>query len=212
MRQNMFQEGLYHVFFKDPPTRQSQTQVTSNEELNNDRIHRWFGTVVNTRILVTGVIQVLSALACILTTVTHACVSYSCSISMTTPVWSSLFYIIAGCLAMEVQRKAKKIKIIALMTLNVFSLLFGFSALLADGLRPVQSVTLTYQQHAGSYVAKSGTIIFTVQCFLASIYIFFLSWRGLRRYSSLPFQVYSRVSQDTDETNNPLVEQVESDL
>ena len=52
MTENMFQEGLYQVYVKDtsPPT-----QVTNNETLHNVRIHRWFGTVVNTRLLVIGV-------------------------------------------------------------------------------------------------------------------------------------------------------------
>lgn len=51
--QNMFQEGLYHVFFEDPP--RSSGQVSSSGVLANARIHRWFGTVVNTRLLVSGV-------------------------------------------------------------------------------------------------------------------------------------------------------------
>ncbi|XP_071343959.1 transmembrane protein 253 [Trachinotus anak] len=213
MTQNMFMEGLYHVFFKETPATRPQTQVANDEELGNARIHRWFGTVVNTRLLVTGVVQVLSALACILTTVTHACVSYNCSVSMTTPVWSSLSYVAAGCLAMEVQRKANKLKIITLMGLNLFSLLFGFSALLANSLTSTQLVALnTNQQRAGSYVARGSSITFSVQCFLASVYIIFLSWRGLRRYSPPHTQTYSRLSQDPDETNGPLLEQVEFSL
>lgn len=121
MTQNMFQEGLYQVFFKETPLTHPPTPATNHSELLNGRIHRWFGTVVNTRLLVTGVrfyyhvlvetismfdcitvgllhtmyflqvVQILSALSCILATVTHACVSYNCSVSMTTPVWSSLF-------------------------------------------------------------------------------------------------------------------------
>nr|XP_020469397.1 uncharacterized protein LOC109967873 [Monopterus albus] len=213
MRQNMFQEGLYHVFFKETPSPHPLTQVTNQVELNNARIHRWFGAVVNTRLLVTGVVQVLSGLACILTTVTHACVSYNCSVSMTAPVWSSLLYVASGFLAMEVQRKANKIKIITLMGLNIFSLLFGFSALLANSFWSTQPVILaTNQQRAGSYVAKGSSIAFTVQCSLASIYILFLSWRGLRRYSPPYIQAYSRVSQDPDETNGPLLEQGEFSL
>ncbi|XP_044050757.1 uncharacterized protein si:dkey-30c15.13 isoform X1 [Siniperca chuatsi] len=213
MTQNMFQEGLYQVFFKETPSTPPLTQVTNHGELINVRIHRWFGTVVNTRLLVTGVVQILSALACILTTVTHACVSYNCSFSLTTPVWSSLFYVAAGCLAMEVQRKANKLKIIALMGLNLFSLLFGFSALLVNSLTSTQPVALnTIQLRAGSYVAKGSSIAFTVLCFLASVYILFLSWRGLHRYSPPHTQAYSRLSQDPDETNGPLLEQVEFSL
>uniref|UniRef100_A0A3Q0QQD1 Si:dkey-30c15.13 n=1 Tax=Amphilophus citrinellus TaxID=61819 RepID=A0A3Q0QQD1_AMPCI len=202
MRQNMFQEGLYHVFFKDTPSPHPQTQVTNNGELSNARIHRWFGTVVNTRLLVSGVRSYILVLA----------QSTSASSQIAGPVCFMLQYVAAGCMAMEVQRKLNNKQIIALMGVNVFSLVFGFSALLANGIRSVQAVTLTYQQRSGSYVARASSIVFTVHCFFASFYILFLSWRGLRRYSSPHFQVYSRVSQDLDETNGPLLEQVEFNL
>ncbi|XP_044050758.1 uncharacterized protein si:dkey-30c15.13 isoform X2 [Siniperca chuatsi] len=162
MTQNMFQEGLYQVFFKETPSTPPLTQVTNHGELINVRIHRWFGTVVNTRLLVTGVVQILSALACILTTVTHACVSYNCSFSLTTPVWSSLFYVAAGCLAMEVQRKANKLKIIALMGLNLFSLLFGFSALLVNSLTSTQPVALNTIQLSTYFSCPGEAYIATV--------------------------------------------------
>lgn len=55
MMQNMFQEGLYHVFFKETPAACPPAEATDHEELDNVRIHRWFGTVVNTRLLVAGV-------------------------------------------------------------------------------------------------------------------------------------------------------------
>lgn len=123
MTQNMFQEGLYQVFFKSsPPAPRSLSQVTSPGELVNVRIHRWFGTVVSARLLVAGVrrglpwlgaksalsspaelplklcvspsppqvVQILGAAACLLATVSHACVSYGCALVMFTPVWSSL--------------------------------------------------------------------------------------------------------------------------
>lgn len=213
MTQNMFQEGLYQVFFKETPSTSPLTQVTNHGELVDVRIHRWFGTVVNTRLLVTGVVQILSALACILTTVIYACVSYSCSISMTTPVWSSLFYVAAGCLALEVQRKANKIKIITLMGLNIFSLLFGFSAFLSISIRSTYPATpSTDQQRVGSYVAKGSAIAFSVKCFLASLYVLLVSWRGLRRYTSPHNQAYSRLSQVPDEINGPLLEQEELTL
>lgn len=201
------------MFFKDTPSTDPVTQATNHGELVNARIHRWFGTVVNTRLLVTGVVQILSALACILTVVTHACVSYNCSVYMVTPVWSSLFYVAAGCLAIDVQRKANRLKIIVLMGLNVFSLLFGFSALLANSLGSAHPVALsTNQQRVGSYVAKGSSIAFSVKCFLASIYILFLSWKGLRCYSSHHSQAYKRISEEPDETNGPLLEQVEYNL
>ncbi|XP_077953824.1 transmembrane protein 253-like [Gasterosteus aculeatus] len=129
---------------------------------------------------------------------------------MTTPVWSSLFFLAAGTLAMEVQRKANRLKIIALMGLNLFSLLFGFSAILANSLRSAQQVALkTNQQRVGSHVARGSSIAFTVQCCLASLYILFLSLRGLRRYSPPQFQAYSRLKQDPEETNGALLEQME---
>uniref|UniRef100_A0A8C2WXA4 Si:dkey-30c15.13 n=1 Tax=Cyclopterus lumpus TaxID=8103 RepID=A0A8C2WXA4_CYCLU len=219
MTQNMFQEGLYQVFFKETPSTRPLTQVTKQGEPINGRIHRWFGTVVNTRLLVTGVVQIISALACILATVTYACVSYSCSVSMTTPVWSSLFYLAAGCLAMEVQRKANKLKIIALMGLNLFSLVFGFSALLANSLMSTQLVALnTNQQRVGSYVAKGSSITFAVQCILASLYILFLINKSeMPTLKSIVFSLlFNRADmfllfsgQDRDETNGPLLEQVE---
>lgn len=62
MTQNMFHEGLYHVFFKETPSTRPLTQVTNQGELINVRIHRWFGTVVSTRLLVTGVRRYLRVL------------------------------------------------------------------------------------------------------------------------------------------------------
>ncbi|XP_068170123.1 transmembrane protein 253 [Antennarius striatus] len=213
MTQNMFQEGLYHVFFEEPPLSRPLTQITNERELINVRIHQWFGSVINNRLLLSGVVQMLSALACILTTVIYACVSYKCSVSMSTPVWSSLFYVAAGCLVVEVQRKANKLKIIALICMNIFCVLFGCIALLANSRRSVQPVTLnTSQQLLGSHVAKGSSILFTLKCFLASFYILFLSWRGLRRYSAPRVQAYRHVSQDLNETNGPLLEQVEYNL
>ncbi|XP_014902553.1 transmembrane protein 253 isoform X2 [Poecilia latipinna] len=214
MMQNMFQEGLYHVFFKETPPASPPTETsnTNNEELTNVRIHRWFGTVVNTRLLVTGVIQVLSALASVLATVSHACVSYGCSVVMVTPVWSSLSYAAAGCLAVEVQRKASNVKIIILMALNVFSLLFGFAALLANSLASVEAADLSSYQQAGSNVAKASYIAFTSLCFLGTLYILFLCWRGLRRYSSRNVKAYIRISQDPEDTNGLLTEQEDPNL
>ncbi|XP_024138151.1 uncharacterized protein si:dkey-30c15.13 isoform X2 [Oryzias melastigma] len=211
MMQNMFQEGLYHVFFKDSPAAQPQSQA-DDAELNNARIHRWFGTVVKTRLLITGVVQLLSSLAAILATVSYACVRYDCSVSMISPVWSSLSYVAAGCLAIEVQRKASKVKIMVLMGLNLFSLLFGCSALLANGLVSAPPASLSTYQQAGSYVAKASSILFNVHCFLGSVYIVFLSWRGLRRYSPPHPQTYSRLPLDPEDTRSSLLEQEELDL
>ncbi|XP_041745779.1 uncharacterized protein si:dkey-30c15.13 isoform X2 [Coregonus clupeaformis] len=166
MTQNMFQEGLYHVFFKDRSSGHSFTVTTNQEEFKDVRIGRWFGTVVNTRLLVTGVLQFFGALASILTTVTYACVSFNCSVSMTTPIWSGLFYLATGGLAMEVQRKPNKLN------------------------------------RVGVYIAKGSSIMFTVQCLLASVYTLFLSWRGLRRYSGPHTQTYNRLAQGPDEDTN----------
>uniref|UniRef100_A0A667ZHQ5 Si:dkey-30c15.13 n=1 Tax=Myripristis murdjan TaxID=586833 RepID=A0A667ZHQ5_9TELE len=190
--QNMFQEGLYQVYMKDPPSTRPLDLATNQGELGEVRIHRWFGAVVNTRLLVTGVVQLLSALVCILTTVTHACVSYNCSASKITLVWSSLLYVATGCLAMDVQRKPNKMKVNAVCNYFLFDLFF------LCHLWPLLILHLLWWQRAGSYVAKGSSIALTVLCLLASIYILFLSWRGLRRYSSPHVQTYSRLSQVND--------------
>ncbi|XP_056138476.1 uncharacterized protein si:dkey-30c15.13, partial [Lampris incognitus] len=174
------------------------------------RIHRWFVTVVNTRLLVTGVVQVLSALACILTTVIHACVGYNCSVNMITPVWSSLFYLATGCLTSHIRRKPNKLTVTALMGLNLFSLLLGFCTLLAYSLSSAEPAPLsTSQQRVGSFVAKGSSIAFTLQCLLASVYTLFLSWTGLRRYSAPHIQTYSHLSQDPDDNVEPLLDEGE---
>lgn len=210
----MFQEGLYQVFVRETPPSPPPAQAPAdNEELYDVRIHRWFGTVVNTRVLVAGAVQIISALACLLFTVTHACVTYNCSVTMITPVWSSLCYLAAGCLAIGVQKRANQLKVITLMGLNIFSLLFGFSALLANSVSSTEPVSLpTREQRAGSNVAKGSSITFSVQCFLASVYILFLSWKGLHRYSPTYIKAYSRLPQNQDETNGPLLEQEDINL
>lgn len=73
MTQNMFQEGLYHVFFKETPSPRPLAQVTNQGELVNVRIHRWFGTVVSTRLLVAGVRRLLH----VLVPVFYWCLLYS---------------------------------------------------------------------------------------------------------------------------------------
>uniref|UniRef100_A0A8C6WWT9 Si:dkey-30c15.13 n=1 Tax=Neogobius melanostomus TaxID=47308 RepID=A0A8C6WWT9_9GOBI len=195
-QQNMFLEGLHQVYMQPlaaprPPAQSSSSQV----ELDNVRIQRWFGAVVNTRLLLSGVVQVLSAVACILTTVIYTCVSYNCAVSMATPVWPSLLYVASGVYAMEVQRRANKVKIIALVAANIFSLVFGFSAMMSTSLKSPDASALNPKQLVGSYVAKGSSITFTVQCLLASLYVLFLCWRGLYRYSPPPAQAYSRVTQ-----------------
>lgn len=128
------------------------------------------------------------------------------------------------------------------MGLNIFSLLFGFSAFLSISIRstyPATSSTnhqvipqfwfsvlpffffyyydacsnsdcaemnvlpssslsppfISSHQRVGSYVAKGSAIAFSVKCFLASLYVLLVSWRGLRRYTSPHNQAYSRLSQ-----------------
>ncbi|KAJ0029221.1 hypothetical protein NQD34_004218 [Periophthalmus magnuspinnatus] len=212
MSQNMFQEGLYQVYMQSPsPAPPPSTQGTQGD-LENARIHRWFGAVVNTRLLVSGVVQVLSAVACILTTVIYTCVSFNCTVSMATPVWSSLMYVASGFYAMEAQRKPNKVKVIALVAANIFSFVFGFSAMISTSLKPQDSTALNPKQRVGSFVAKGSSITFTVQCLLASLYILFLCWRGLQRYSHTGTQAYSRVAQEVETTNEPLLENMEYNL
>ncbi|XP_062318317.1 uncharacterized protein si:dkey-30c15.13 isoform X1 [Osmerus eperlanus] len=203
MTQNMFQEGLYHVFFKEKtPARMGHpvTVTTNQEPLRDVRIGRWFGTVVNTRLLIIGVMQVFGAMATILTTVTYACVRFSCSVTMMTPIWSGLFYVATGGLTIEVQRKPNKLKVITMIGLNILSLLMGTCTLLAFSLIAKKPRALTDQQRTGSNVAKGSSIAFTVQCLVASVYTLFLSWRGLRRYGGPTSQAYSRLSQASKRT------------
>ncbi len=52
----MFQEGLHQVFFKARPLPHPVPADDSTAgELMEDRLVRWFGTVVNTRLLLSGV-------------------------------------------------------------------------------------------------------------------------------------------------------------
>ncbi|KAL0968314.1 hypothetical protein UPYG_G00265200 [Umbra pygmaea] len=207
MTQNMFQEGLYQVFFKDTPSSHPPAVTTNQGGFQDVRIGRWFGTVINSHLLVTGLLQVFGALASILTTVTYGCVSFNCSISVMTPVWPGLFNLATGGLAMEVQRKPNKLKVSTLIGLNIFSLLVGICALLIYLLISTQVKALnTDQQRVGVLVAKGSSIVFTVQCLLASVYTVFLSWRGLRRYSSPHSQTYSRLSQGHDDHTELLME------
>ncbi|XP_037109250.1 uncharacterized protein si:dkey-30c15.13 [Syngnathus acus] len=209
MSENMFQEGLYQVFFKERP----QTRLTEQQNLHHARIHRWFSSVVNTRLLVSGVVQFLSGAVCVLTAVCHACVSYDCSVAMTMPVWSSILFMAAGCVAVEVQRKANKLKIIILLSVHLLCLLIGSSLLLGYCISSQRPPTLnTRKQLVGSYLAKGSAVAFTLLCLILSLYIVLLSWRGLQRYGSTTAHVrgYDRVSQEPDGDTGPLLELVDS--
>ncbi|KAJ0069746.1 hypothetical protein NL108_012374, partial [Boleophthalmus pectinirostris] len=92
------------------------------------------------------VVQVLSAVACVLTTVIYTCVSFNCAVSMATPVWSSLMYLASGFYAMEAQRKPNKVKVIALIAANIFSFVFGFSAMMSTSLKPQDAASLNTKQ------------------------------------------------------------------
>ncbi|XP_072291534.1 transmembrane protein 253 [Eucyclogobius newberryi] len=215
MSQNMFQEGLHQVYMQTPPPAPApltQGSQGTHGDLENARIHRWFGAVVNTRLLVSGVVQALSALACILTTVIYTCVSFRCAVSMATPVWSSLMYLASGVYAVEVQRKANKVKVIALVGVNIFSFVFGFSAMISTSLRSADASALSVKQRVASYVAQGSSITFTVLCLLATLYILFLCWRGLQRYSHTATLAYSRVEQEAEDTNGPLLENMEHNI
>lgn len=215
-QQNMFLEGLHQVYMTpaSPPSASTSTDHTSAQSndlhLDNARIHRWFGTVVNTRLLLCGVVQVLSAVACILTTVIYTCVSYNCAVAMATPVWSSLLYLASGFFAMEVQRRATKAKILVLVAANIFTSVFGFSAMMSTAIKTQDASALNPKQRVASYVAKGSSITFTVQCLLASLYVILLCWKGLQRYSPPPSQTYSRVNQEADDS--ALLENMEYDL
>ncbi|XP_041964824.1 uncharacterized protein si:dkey-30c15.13 isoform X2 [Alosa sapidissima] len=161
MSQNMFQEGLYQVFFKEQPRPKPRTRsllTSSNQtEVKEIRLARWFGAIVNVRLLITGVVQLLGAVACILSTISLSCLSFNCSITMTTPLWASLF-------------------------------------------------------RAGLYVLKGSSILFMLLCLLASLYTFFLTWRGLQRYSASYRQDYTSVLQEPDDPTGPLLDRDEFSL
>lgn len=213
MIQNMFQEGLYQVYVREPPNDQPPPAAPDQGDLRDARMQRWFGTVVGSRLLVTGATQVLAALACILSTVTYSCVSFSCSIALTMPVWSSLFYVSTGSLALLTPKKPTKMRVATLMVLNLFSFLLGFGAVLSFSVRTLHEVALsTNQQRIGSHVAKGSSITFTVLCLLASLYTLFLSWRGLRLYSTRTSQNHRPVSQNLNSGTAPLLEQEELSL
>ncbi|XP_030646309.1 transmembrane protein 253 [Chanos chanos] len=206
MTQNMFQEGLYHVFFRERPPPRPVAVHTNPTELKEIRLVRWFRTVVNARLLVAGVVQVLGAVSCILSTVSFTCLTHSCSVSMTTPMWSSLFFVATGGVAMEVQRKPNKIKAIILMGLDVLCLLLGVCSLIIFTLSSTLPEIHNAQQRVGVYVMKSSCIIFALQCVLACLFTLFLTWRGLRRYSDPYRQDYNMVLQDPDGNTDPLLE------
>ncbi|KAG5273092.1 hypothetical protein AALO_G00147560 [Alosa alosa] len=214
MSQNMFQEGLYQVFFKEQPRPKPRTRsllTSSNQtEVKEIRLARWFGAIVNVRLLITGVVQLLGAVACILSTISLSCLSFNCSITMTTPLWASLFYIFCGCLAIEMQRKPTKIKAMILMGLTVLCFLLGLVALLTFTLKHTKPATV--QQRAGLYVLKGSSILFMLLCLLASLYTFLVTWRGLQRYSASYRQDYTSVLQEPDDPTGPLLDRDEFSL
>ncbi|KAJ8382500.1 hypothetical protein SKAU_G00032780 [Synaphobranchus kaupii] len=196
MTQNMFQEGLYQVFFRDRPLPHPETVSSTPEQLKEARITLWFGTVVNTRLLVIGVVQVLGALASVLTTISFICMDFGCSISMTLPVWGGVFYVATGGLAILVQRKPNRLKVSTLMGLNIFSLLLGLFSILTYSLHIAkENIALSTGQTVGANVAKGSSVFFMVVCLLASVYTLFLTWRGLYRYSATYRNTYSALSQ-----------------
>ncbi|XP_062404012.1 uncharacterized protein si:dkey-30c15.13 [Sardina pilchardus] len=216
MTQNMFQEGLYQVFFKEQPRPKPRTRpllTSSNQtEVKEIRLARWFGAIVNVRLLISGVVMLLGAVACILSTVSLSCLSFNCSISTTTPLAASLFYIFCGLLTIEMQRKPTKIKAMILMGLTVLCLLLGLVALLTFTLKHTESATIQ-QPAAGLYVLKGSSILFLLLCLLASLYTLFLTWRGLQRYSASYRQDYTSVlQQDPDDTTGPLLDRDEFSL
>ncbi|KAL4618294.1 hypothetical protein GN956_G21034 [Arapaima gigas] len=214
MTQNMFQEGLYHVFFSEHPPPRAHPANMNTEDLKEARIVRWFGAVVNTRLLVTGVVQVLSSLSSVLANVSFVCVNLGCSMSTTAPVWCGILYIATGGHAICMQRKPSKVKVVTLMGLNVFCLLLATFSFISYGLHlgikpsplsreqvlsPSCDYSLTADsaplQTVGAHVAQGAAIFFMVQCVLASFYTLFLSWRGLGLYRPSYRQAYHPVSQ-----------------
>ncbi|XP_059363172.1 uncharacterized protein si:dkey-30c15.13 isoform X1 [Carassius carassius] len=205
--QNMFQEGLHQVFFKVRPLPSPVPADDSTAgELMEDRLVRWFGKMVNTRLLLSGVVQILSAAFCILSTFSYTCLTFSCSASMTAPIWCSLFFLATGSLAIDVQRKPKKIKVMTLMCLNIFSLLFAVCSFVTFFIKSSLMEMATPQQRIGVYVLKGSGFMSILQCMLAAIYMLFMIWKGIKSYSTLYRQDYISVIQKSDEHSDPLVE------
>lgn len=207
VNQNMFQEGLHQVFFKERPLPQAVPADDSVAgELMEDRLVRWFGTVVNTRLLLSGVVQIFSAAFCVFSTFSYTCLTFSCSASMTAPIWCSLFFLATGSLAIDVQRKPKKFKVMTLMGLNIFSLLFGVCSFVTFFIKSSLMEKATPQQRIGVYVLKGSGFVSILQCMLAAIYMLFLIWKGIKSYSTLYRQDYISVMQKSDEHTDPLLE------
>ncbi|KAK2894496.1 hypothetical protein QQF64_012643 [Cirrhinus molitorella] len=205
--QNMFQEGLHQVFFKQRPlpSAVSADESTAVEPME-DRLIRWFGTVVNTRLLLSGIVQIFCAAFCILCTFSYSCLTFNCSASMTAPVWCSLCFIATGSLAIDIQRKPKKIKVMTLMGLNIFNLLFAVCSFITFFVKSRQMEKATTQQRVGVYVLKGSGFVSILHCMLAAIYMLFLIWKGLKSYSGLYRQDYITVIQHSDEHADPLLE------
>ena len=55
MTQNMFQEGLHQVYVSETLRDRPPPEAIDQGDLKDARIRRWFGTVVGSRVLVTGV-------------------------------------------------------------------------------------------------------------------------------------------------------------
>ncbi|TRY91636.1 hypothetical protein DNTS_017027 [Danionella cerebrum] len=74
--QNMFQEGLHQVFFKERPLAQTNPEGDSTSEaITEDRL----------------VIQVFCAVFCMFSSLSYTCLTFTCSASMTAPVWCAMF-------------------------------------------------------------------------------------------------------------------------
>ncbi|XP_067275929.1 transmembrane protein 253 [Pseudorasbora parva] len=205
--QNMFQEGLHQVFVKERPLPSQILAADSlTGELVEDRLVRWFGTVVNTRLLLSGVVQIFSAVSCILSTFSYTCLTFSCSASLTAPVWCGLFYVATGSLAIDVQRKPKKMKVMALMGLNIFGLLFAFCSFFTFFMKSSQLDKATPQQRIGVHILKGSGVVSILQCMFAAMYILFLIWRGMKSYSASYRKDYISVMQNSEEHTDPLLE------
>ncbi|KAJ8261555.1 hypothetical protein GJAV_G00155670 [Gymnothorax javanicus] len=202
MTQNMFQEGLYQVFMKDRPLPRPETVSSTPEQLKEARITRWFGTVINTHLLLIGVVQILAALASVLTTISFICMDFGCSISMTMPVWCGVFYVATGGLSIHVQRKPSKVKVSTLVGLNIFCLLLGLLSILTYSLHIAkESAPFSRTQMVGVYTVKASSLLFMVVSLLGSLYSLFLTWRGLYRYSAPYRNTYTALSQGDEQSD-----------
>ncbi|KAG1935195.1 hypothetical protein F2P79_019512 [Pimephales promelas] len=166
----------------------------------------FFSLSLSLSVRVSQVFQIFSSVFCILSTFSYTCLTFSCSASLTAPVWCGLFFIATGSLAIDVQRKPKKFKVMILLGLNIFGLLFAVCSFFPFFLKSSQLDKATPQQRIGVNVLKGSGVMSIIQCMFAAMYSLFLIWRGIQSYSASNKKDYISVMQNIEEPTDPLLE------